>query len=245
MKRKDENNRRHDDEEEQVFKSFLVTVQRDELVRATNTDGDTTTTTATTGMHVRGIMKLTNLDFLYVFDTPIASGQVVTKMKDSLEHLLGHYPTLAGRIDASGTCIAMNNQGVAFRVQQAQTCDDSSSVSIHDIPPEPATGAPYCTIPVPEEQVMGQAPLLTLTITHFSDGWTLGVVMNHIVADAWTFAMFMKDWSDVLKTTTIGNCCKTIPPSTIFPTRSMKPLPHKVRWIRQPVISWGPYNHRG
>lgn len=145
-----------------------------------------------TGIFVRSIMKLTNLDFVYVFSS--SSGVVVDtgKIKDSLQQVLGHYPTLAGRLVSQGNQVVLNNQGAALAIQRMP-----KGSSIQEIPQDPPTGKPYCHIPIPSEQLEGKAPILTITITQFEDGWTMGVVMLHLVADAWSFAMFLKDWSDL------------------------------------------------
>mmetsp|Transcript_43131 Transcript_43131/g.104355 ORF Transcript_43131/g.104355 Transcript_43131/m.104355 type:complete len:519 (-) Transcript_43131:528-2084(-) len=145
--------------------------------------------TVETGIFVRSIMKMTNLDFVYVFEKPLAANQL-EKIKGSLQQVLGHYPAWAGRVQ--GNQVLLNNEGAAFTVQSMP-----KGSSIQDIPEDPPTGKPYCDIPAPKEQIEGKAPVLTVTITKFDDGWTLGVVMLHLVADAWSFAMFLKDWSDL------------------------------------------------
>lgn len=162
-----------------------VTVLEDELVRAV---ADPPPECVATGPIVRCVIILTNIDFLYIFDQPI--GEKVQKIKEALQRGLAHYSTLAGRVAEDGVSVHLNNRGASFRVQQA-----SPNHSIYDIPDDPPTGPPYCYIPSPGEQIRGKASLLTVTITKFRNGWTLGVVMSHLVADAWTFSMFMKDWS--------------------------------------------------
>lgn len=167
---------------------------------------------AKTGVFVRGVMKLTNLDFVFVFDSPLQKNGT-KRIQESLSQVLNHYPTLAGRME--GNRIRLNNQGARFRVQS------HPGSSIGDIPVEPATGEPYCLIPIPREQIQGEAPLLTVTVTQFQDGWTLGVVINHLIADAWTFSMFLKDWSDVFNGQKIEEVSYQIPNALLetYPTQ--------------------------
>ncbi|CAB9511353.1 Transferase family [Seminavis robusta] len=174
-----------EDLEEAVRDDVTVTAHFQETVRAAAPAACNGYEYVPVGLHEIDIMKLLNLDFVYIFDKPTNAANL-SKLKASLCQLLQHYPTLAGRI--KGDQIELNNQGVTFCVQ-------SSTNSIREMPEDPATGQPYCFIPVPGEQVKGNAPLLTVTVTQFVDGWTLGVVMNHLGADAWTFCMFMRDWS--------------------------------------------------
>jgi hypothetical protein len=208
-------------------------LQDDELVRAskglaTATDGDDDDDDeyAITGRVLRGIMKLINLDFVYVFQGKQQLDPI--KLKESLGKVLNHYPTLAGRMETETTTVTgqhqqqqqrvhLNNKGAAFRVQSTTKSiremmmmttisRDEQQLPQNHQEEEPPIGL-YCFIPIPGEQLEGKAPLLTVTLTQFQQddddggcggcGSTLGVVMNHLVADAWTFAMFMKDWSEI------------------------------------------------
>jgi hypothetical protein len=134
-------------------------------------------------------MMRTNLEFLYVFEKDTIDPE---KLILSLQHVLHYYPTIAGRIAPCGTKISLCNTGAAFTVSHVQE-------RVQDLPPEPPIGLPYYHIPSPEKQIKGQEPLLTVALTKFQggDGSTLGVVISHLIADGHTFAMFVKDWSDI------------------------------------------------
>lgn len=141
------------------------------------------------------------LDFVYVFEKlPICPQSLET----SLCQVLNYYPTLAGRVanknratvneDGHRVCkVLLNNRGVSFSVV-------TMAGSVQTVPTmeENVKRGVYCDIPDHRGVIAGDEPLMTVKLTLFENGGcSLGVVMSHLVADGWTFAMFMKDWSDI------------------------------------------------
>ncbi|CAB9511356.1 hydroxycinnamoyl-Coenzyme A shikimate quinate hydroxycinnamoyltransferase-like [Seminavis robusta] len=192
--------------------AVVVTSLLQETIQATEPFSSTSASNATSkdefaiaSLACPDLLKLVNLDFVYVFDKPTNETNL-NRLQESLGQLLQHYPTLTGRI--KGHQIQLNNQGVTFYMQ-------SSKNSIQDVPNDPPAGPPYCVIPVPGEQIVGKAPLMTVTVTQFVDGWTLGVVMNHLIVDGWTFAMIMKDWSDLFNDKAIEPVFYKLPESVV------------------------------
>mmetsp|Transcript_7236 Transcript_7236/g.18049 ORF Transcript_7236/g.18049 Transcript_7236/m.18049 type:complete len:560 (-) Transcript_7236:307-1986(-) len=131
-----------------------------------------------------------NLDFVYIFESKTIDAEA---LKESLRMVLNHYPMLAGRAKMGPKGpdrIALNNAGVPFIEVQAP----GMARTVPALPPRSA----YCDVPEVYDQAEREGPLMTVKLTTFSGGGcTLGVVMNHFAVDAWTFGMFVRDWSRI------------------------------------------------
>jgi len=78
----------------------------------------------------------------------------------------------------------------------------------------------FTNYPSVSQVIAGAAPLLTVKLTIFENGGcALGLVANHIVFDGWTFATFMKDWSEL-------HNGRQVPSTTPYPSAEMLRIPN-------------------
>merc|ERR550514_468155 len=90
--------------------------------------------------------------------------------------------------------IAMNNAGVLFKVVEHA---EGSARDVESWEKGSKKGE-YTVLPRKKALMNGEGPLMTAQLTLFSDGGcVLGVIFNHLIADGWSVAMFMRDWSEV------------------------------------------------
>lgn len=142
------------------------------------------------------------LDFLYIFE----EGEIsAVKLEASLRQVLAAYPPFAGRLMDKGAAsenedglpvgrIALNNAGVPLKVVE-NVGGSARDVEGWEVGPQKGK---YSVLPRMKDVAAGRGPLMTVQLTHFQNGGcVLGVVFNHLVADGWSVAMFMRDWSEV------------------------------------------------
>jgi hypothetical protein len=141
------------------------------------------------------------LDFVYIWEDRHICPE---DLESSLRKVLNLYPAVAGRVadgnrlsltdDGHTACkVVCTNEGVGFEVVEASGC----ARSIASMEDGPKRGI-FTSYPNINHVIAGKAPILTVKLTLFKEGGcALGMVANHIVFDGWTFAMFMRDWSEV------------------------------------------------
>jgi len=148
------------------------------------------------------------LQFLYVWEDRCIDAQ---RLEDSLREVLSVYPAVAGRlvskcelIEVEGiktARIAFTNEGVPFKVV---TGHPGSAREI----PTGADGPPLWKFADYQERLPSEGgPFFAAKLTCFeAGGCILGLYMNHILFDGWTFGSFMRDWSSI-------HDGQTVPPS--------------------------------
>ncbi len=136
------------------------------------------------------MFAITNLDMLYIYHTDTIRNDFINHLKTSLSKTLTHFPSLAGRLDPTNLWCVLNNAGAAFTTKHHDS-------SIHDIPTTP-NRLDYQEFPSPQLVLQGKQPLLSITIHQYKDGVCIAINMSHAVADAHSFAMFVREYGNVI-----------------------------------------------
>jgi len=146
------------------------------------------------------LTRYVQLPWIYAWDDKHIDGEA---LEASLARVLNYYHAVAGRIatkqlteDERGMKVYRvdaNNQGVSFEVAVAP-----GSSRIIPSMGEVMDRGEYINYPDRFQALDGKAPLFTAKLTLFEDGGCcLGLTAHHILFDGSTFAMFMKDWSEL------------------------------------------------
>lgn len=112
------------------------------------------------------------IDAIWIFKEKIEA----ERMKEGLELLATELPSLSGRINSKKCGIDLSNEGVHFYVQEASGSWDS-------IPQEIEQRKKFIERPAIADLFNGNAPVLTVVLTHLIDGGCiLGVAASHMIA---------------------------------------------------------------
>ncbi|PIN19376.1 benzyl alcohol O-benzoyltransferase [Handroanthus impetiginosus] len=155
-----------------------------------------------------GLRFLLPIIFFY---PPIVGGELdpVKILRDALAKALVYYYPFAGRIFEGPNkklMINCNNEGVVFVEADANVKLDQLGDGI--LPPCPYMEELMCRVPAHSGGIIG-CPLLFIQITRFfCGGLSLGVLLNHTLADGYGATLFLKTIIELLK----GASAPSIPP---------------------------------